>query len=64
MTARFAIYAAPGTGSADSASLLLREKAEQWLGRSISGAPVARATPAGWTREEIGRASCRERVWR
>ena len=53
MTARFAIYAAPGTGSADAASVLLREKAEQWLGRSISGARVAPATPAGWTREAV-----------
>jgi hypothetical protein len=53
VTARFAIYAAPGTGSADAAGVLLREQAEQWLGRSISGDPVAPGIPAGWTRESI-----------
>jgi hypothetical protein len=53
VTARFAIYAAPGTGSADAAGVVLREQAEQWLGRSISGDPVAPGIPAGWTRESI-----------
>jgi hypothetical protein len=53
VTARFAIYAAPGTGPADAAGVLLREKAEQWLGRSISGDPVTPGIPAGWTRESI-----------
>jgi hypothetical protein len=50
---RFAIYAAPGTGSADAAGTLLRDTAEQWLGRGISGAPVAPGIPDGWTRESI-----------
>jgi hypothetical protein len=53
MTMRFAIYAAPGTGSPDVAAALLRDTAEQWLGRSISGDPVAPGIPAGWTRESI-----------
>ena len=53
MTGRFAIYAAPGTGSSDAAAALLRERAEQWLGRSISGAPVTPGVPDGWTREAV-----------
>jgi hypothetical protein len=53
MTMRFAIYAAPGTGSSDAAGALLREKAEQWLGRGIAGNPVAPGIPAGWTRASI-----------
>ena len=53
MTGRFAIYATPGTGSADAAAALLREQAEQWLGRSVSGDPVTPGVPAGWTREAI-----------
>ena len=53
MTGRFAIYAAPGTGSADAAGALLREKAEQWLGRSVSGDPVTPGVPAGWTRAAV-----------
>jgi hypothetical protein len=53
VTGRFAIYAAPGIGSADAASTLLRERAEQWLGRSASGAPVTPGVPAGWTREAV-----------
>jgi hypothetical protein len=53
VTGRFAIYAAPGTGPADAAGTLLREKAEQWLGRSAAGAPVRPGVPAGWTREAI-----------
>ena len=53
MTARFAIYAAPGTGSADATSVLLREKAEQWLGRSVSGGTVTPGIPAGWSREAV-----------
>ena len=50
---RFAIYAAPGTGPADTVGLLLREKAEQWLGRSASGDPVPPGVPAGWTRAAL-----------
>lgn len=42
---RFAIYAAPGSA--------LRERAEQWLGRSVTGDPVAPGLPDGWTREAI-----------
>jgi hypothetical protein len=53
MTGRFAIYAVPGTGSADAAGPLLRERAEQWLGRSASGDPVTPGIPAGWTREAV-----------
>jgi hypothetical protein len=53
MTGRFAIYAVPGTGSADAAGTLLRERAEQWLGRSASGEPVTPGVPAGWTREAV-----------
>jgi Protein of unknown function (DUF1045) len=67
VTGRFAIYAAPGTGSADAgtgtgsanagpgsaAAALLREQAEQWLGRSVSGDPVRPGVPAGWTREAV-----------
>jgi hypothetical protein len=53
VTRRFAIYAAPGTGSADAAAALLRERAEQWLGRSVAGNPVIPGVPAGWTREAV-----------
>ena len=45
MTGRFAIYAAPGG--------LLRTQAERWLGRSVTGAPVTPAGPAGWTRAAV-----------
>ncbi|OHV50057.1 MULTISPECIES: DUF1045 domain-containing protein [unclassified Pseudofrankia] len=31
----------------------LREKAEQWLGRGVSGEPVTPGVPAGWTRETV-----------
>jgi len=50
---RFAIYAAPGTGSADPVSRSLRERAERWLGRSAAGGPVAPGIPAGWSRAVI-----------
>jgi hypothetical protein len=53
VTGRFAIYAAPGIGSADAAAALLRERAEQWLGRSVAGDPVKPGAPAGWTRAAI-----------
>jgi putative phosphonate metabolism protein len=53
MTARFAIYAVPGTGSADAVGAALREKAEQWLGRSLTGDHVTPSVPAGWTRTAI-----------
>jgi Protein of unknown function (DUF1045) len=53
VTRRFAIYAAPGTGPGDTVGVLLREKAEQWLGRSVSADPVAPGAPAGWTRAAV-----------
>jgi Protein of unknown function (DUF1045) len=53
VTGRFAIYAAPGTGSADAAGALLRERAERWLGRSAAGDPVTPGVPAGWTRAAV-----------
>jgi putative phosphonate metabolism protein len=53
MTERFAIYAAPGAGSADAVGAALREKAEQWLGRSITGEDVMPGVPDGWTRAAI-----------
>jgi hypothetical protein len=53
VTGRFAIYAAPGAGSADAAAALLRERAEQWIGRSVTGEPVTPGVPGGWTREAV-----------
>jgi hypothetical protein len=53
VTKRFAIYAAPGAGPADTVGVLLRETAEQWLGRSASGNPVTPGVPAGWTRAAV-----------
>ena len=53
MTGRVAIYAVPGTEPTDAAGALLRERAEQWLGRSASGHHVTPAVPAGWTREAV-----------
>jgi len=50
---RFAIYAAPGVGSADVVGALLRRKAEQWLGRSVCSDPVTPGVPAGWTRAAV-----------
>ena len=58
MITRFAIYAAPGSGPvnggpADAAGAALREKAEQWLGRSVTGSQVMPGVPAGWVRGAI-----------
>ena len=53
MIGRFAIYAAPGVGSPDPVGVLLRQRAEQWLGRSVSPNPVTPGTPLGWTRAAI-----------
>jgi hypothetical protein len=50
---RFAIYAAPGVRSADTAGALLRQRAEQWLGRGVSADPVTPGVPVGWTRAGI-----------
>ena len=54
MTARFAIYAAPGSGpAADDVSAALREKAERWIGRSVTGNPVTPGVPPGWSRAAV-----------
>jgi Protein of unknown function (DUF1045) len=53
VTRRFAIYAAPGVRPADTVGVLLRQKAEQWLGRSVSGDLVTPGVPVGWTRPAI-----------
>jgi putative phosphonate metabolism protein len=53
VTRRFAIYAAPGVRSADTVGVLLRQRAEQWLGRSVSGNPVPPGAHVGWTRAAI-----------
>ena len=54
MTARFAIYAAPGSGPAvDGVSAALRERAERWIGRSVTGNPVTPGVPAGWSRAAV-----------
>ena len=53
MTRRFAIYAAPGVRPTDPVGVLLRQRAEQWLGRSDSGNPVTPGAPDGWTRAAI-----------
>jgi hypothetical protein len=50
---RFAIYAAPGVRPADTVGVLLREKAEQWLGRGVSRDPVTPRVPVGWTRADV-----------
>ena len=53
MIGRYAIYAAPGVRSADPMAVLLRQRAEQWLGRSVSPNPVTPGIPPGWTRAAI-----------
>ena len=53
VTGRFAIYAAPGVRPSDTAGVLLRRKAEQWLGRSVSSDPVTPGIPAGWIRAAV-----------
>jgi hypothetical protein len=50
---RFAIYAAPGVRPSDTVGVLLRRKAEQWLGRSVSSDPVTPGVPVGWTRAAV-----------
>jgi hypothetical protein len=52
-TRRYAIYAVPGTGPADTVGALLRERAEQWLGRSACADPVTGGIPVGWTRAGV-----------
>jgi hypothetical protein len=54
VTGRFAIYAAPGGGpDPDPAAARLRERAEQWLGRSVAGAAVTPGVPDGWSRDAV-----------
>lgn len=53
MSGRFAIYAAPGVRSADPVGALLRQRAEQWLGRSVCPDPVTPGVPPGWTRAAV-----------
>jgi Protein of unknown function (DUF1045) len=53
VTGRFAIYAAPGVRPTDTVGVLLRRKAEQWLGRSVSADPVTPGVPDGWTRAAV-----------
>jgi len=50
---RFAIYAAPGTGSTDAAGVRLREQAESWLGRRMDGTRPDPGLPSGWTRAAV-----------
>jgi len=51
---RVAVYAIPGIGSGDPTGILLRERAEAWLGRSVvAGSAAPAAAPAGWTRAEV-----------
>jgi putative phosphonate metabolism protein len=54
VTVRFAIYAAPGSGSSsDSVGAALRLSAERWLGRSVTGGSVVPGAPDGWTRSDV-----------
>lgn len=56
MTGRFAIYAVPGVRPTDTIGTPLRQRAERWLGRSITHDPITAATPAtppGWTRAAV-----------
>jgi putative phosphonate metabolism protein len=53
MSGRYAIYAAPGVRSVDPVAVLLGQKAEQWLGRSVCAHPVNPGVPAGWTRAAV-----------
>ena len=53
MVGRYAIYAAPGVRSADPVGVLLGQKAEQWLGRSVRSHPVHPGAPVGWTRAAV-----------
>jgi putative phosphonate metabolism protein len=50
---RVAIYAAPGSGTTDAGAIAVRESAERWLGRSVTGAPIDPIAPAGWTRDDV-----------
>ena len=52
---RHAIYALPGIGTGDATGILLRERAEAWLGRSVVGGSPTPApdAPASWTRAEV-----------
>ncbi|MCL2514938.1 MAG: DUF1045 domain-containing protein [Microbacteriaceae bacterium] len=50
---RVAIYAAPGARAGDAAADLLAARAEQWLGRSATGAPVPEWGELAWTRAAV-----------
>ena len=53
MSGRVAIYAAPGSGSSEPAAVLLKERAEAWLGRATDTDTPPRVAPDGWRREEV-----------
>jgi putative phosphonate metabolism protein len=53
VTARFAIYVAPGAASASAEARALRDSAERWLGRRVTGEPVTPGVPEGWDRETV-----------
>ncbi|BDZ51428.1 hypothetical protein GCM10025867_36690 [Frondihabitans sucicola] len=53
MTGRVAIYAAPGTASEDPAALLVKERAESWLGRAVDGKAPDAVLPDGWSRDAV-----------
>lgn len=53
MSGRVAIYAAPGALATDAPGQDLLARAESWLGRSATGAPVESSVPAGWTRADV-----------
>lgn len=53
MSPRYAIYAVPGIGHTDADGVLLRERAEAWLGRSLTGRAAPDGVPEGWTRAAI-----------
>ncbi|MFF4476649.1 DUF1045 domain-containing protein [Streptomyces melanosporofaciens] len=55
MSHRYAIYAAPGMGNTDATGMLLRERAESWLGRSVTGRATPQGVPEGWTRPAVDR---------
>ncbi|MGW3954889.1 DUF1045 domain-containing protein [Streptomyces sp. NPDC004752] len=55
MSHRYAIYAVPGMGSTDATETLLCERAESWLGRSLTGRATPQGVPDGWTRTAVDR---------
>ncbi|MCA4132577.1 DUF1045 domain-containing protein [Arthrobacter sp. M4] len=55
MSHRYAVYALPGVERTDATGTLLRERAESWLGRSVTGTAPSGGVPEGWTRASIDR---------